>query len=585
MRLSKAPNLGTNARLGWTVLAVTLIAAGALALTHHDIVKTLGDTDDAMRLVLVRRLRQGGGWYDQLVVRLQPPFGVYMHWSRLLDGVLAGLMSLLGLFLSPSSAELVVRFAWPLTLIAPAVASGLFVVRRLGGEAAVFVGAVLMLANMELYGQFRPGRVDHHNVQIVMTMIAVACAVAPTHRRLCAMGAGAATGLGLAIGVEALPFLALVGAGYAMNMVFDHKAAKATRAYAVSLLACSAALFALQTPPWRWSLSFCDAIGFNLIAAIAVGAIGLAAVSTWAVGQPRVVRAGLAGGIGLAVLAVYLTLDPACWHGPLAAVDPRLRPIWFDSIQELLPWPRLLQAQPRDGIRSITTGVIGILAAIWLAARSVQRRDGSAGLLVVLILAAVAEAAMVYRAEDYELWFVIPVLAAGLSDLAQKAWNQAMVPTVAVSLLASPVGVATAAVLAIPTRAAAPSAAIADHCLENGAYDQLAREPKGIVLGEIDLGSFILANTAHAVISAPYHRMTWGILSAHNALAASPAAAESLVERLNADYVVVCPAHGVGLPPTSLATHLARGDAPVWLQELSAPTAALRIFKVKKRPA
>jgi hypothetical protein len=85
------------------------------------------------------------------------------------------------------------------------------------------------------------------------------------------------------------------------------------------------------------------------------------------------VRAALTGLVGAVTLGVYLGMDPACVHGPLAAVDPRLRPIWFDGVQELLAWPRLLQRLPRDGLRSIATGVIALAAAGWLVRLSCMR--------------------------------------------------------------------------------------------------------------------------------------------------------------------------------------------------------------------
>ena len=42
-------------------------------------------TDDAMRLVQVRDLLAGQGWFDLTQYRLNPPDGVAMHWSRLID--------------------------------------------------------------------------------------------------------------------------------------------------------------------------------------------------------------------------------------------------------------------------------------------------------------------------------------------------------------------------------------------------------------------------------------------------------------------------------------------------------------------
>jgi hypothetical protein len=117
--------------------------------------------------------------------------------------------------------------------------------------------------------------------------------------------------------------------------------------------------------------------------------------------------------------------------------------------------------------------------------------------------------------------------------------------------------------------------------LDNAAFGTLARLPRGIVLGEIDLGSYILADTPHSVISAPYHRMTWGILSAHEALAAPTAQAAARVMALKADYIVVCPVHAAGLAPGSLGADLAGGATPPWLETVSGPADVLKIYRVR----
>ncbi len=43
----------------------------------------LVDTDDAMRMSQVRAFMDGQAWYDLLARQLDPPNGVFMHWSRL----------------------------------------------------------------------------------------------------------------------------------------------------------------------------------------------------------------------------------------------------------------------------------------------------------------------------------------------------------------------------------------------------------------------------------------------------------------------------------------------------------------------
>ena len=45
----------------------------------------LGDTDDNMRIMQVRALLHGQGWYDLRQYRLDPPWGANIHWSRLVD--------------------------------------------------------------------------------------------------------------------------------------------------------------------------------------------------------------------------------------------------------------------------------------------------------------------------------------------------------------------------------------------------------------------------------------------------------------------------------------------------------------------
>ena len=60
----------------------------------------LGDTDDNMRMMQVRGLLHGQGWFDLRQHRMNPPFGANIHWSRLVDlpiaGLILGLRPLLG---------------------------------------------------------------------------------------------------------------------------------------------------------------------------------------------------------------------------------------------------------------------------------------------------------------------------------------------------------------------------------------------------------------------------------------------------------------------------------------------------------
>jgi hypothetical protein len=583
MQLSPLPDVGSNRRLAWTALIVTIAVCVVLSWHDADIARALGDTDDAMRLVLVRDLLHGRGWWDQWVGRLQPPAGAYMHWSRLLDGALAGLIWLCERVVSPGAAELAVRFVWPLAWIFPAVACGLLIARSLGGRPAVFVCAVLLATNIQLYVQFRPGRVDHHNIQITMALAAAACSLASAHRTRWAAWGGVAAALGLCIGIEALAFQALIGASYALRLARNPEEARPARAYGLSLAIASAVFYAVQTPPWRWSMSFCDAIGWNLIAALAVAGLGMAAVATWGVRHSPAARMGLIGLVGAASAAAFLAADPQCIHGPFAAVDPRLRPFWFDKVQELQSWGQLLTHDRDSAIRVMVMTGMAVIAAAYLLYRERARPLAATLLAAGLVAVAGWAAAHAYRMQDYIYWFGAPTLAAAISDLARRYLRGLMLPTLLAAVLLSPI-VAAAAIIGLtdlaPKKTASNQAASDEPCYDVAAYRPLAALPPGLVLGEIDLGSFILAETRDSVLAAPYHRMSWGILAAHDALGAAPADAEARVRALNVAYIVECSGNPLRVGPDSFEAGLRKGAVPAWLQPASAPGQVLQIYQV-----
>lgn len=587
MKLSPLPELGSNRRLAACAVLVTLAVSAVLVWHDRDLVIALGDTDDALRLVLMRDLMAGRVWYDQWLGRLQPPLGLYMHWSRLLDGALAGFTSLWRLILPPAGAELATRLAWPLLWIAPAVTFALAIARRLGGGPAVFVAALLLVTNLAAYGQFRPGRVDHHNIQIVMALVALGCAIAPTAARSrWAVLGGVAAALGLAIGVEALAFQALVGAAYAVGFALDPRQARPARNYACALLLAILAVYALQTPPWRWSLAVCDALGLNLLGGVVVGAAGLAMIAHGADRLSAPWRLGLVALTGLAAASAYLALDPACLHGPFGAVDPRVRGFWFDHVQELQPWSHMLRYQRALAVPAVTVSLMGLVSALALIARARLRPDPSLGLAAGAVLLATVAAANANRMQDYAYWLGLPVIAAAIASLAPRRIADLLLPMTVLSLVLSPVSLAgaiNAAIDRVGAKSAGPAAApqIDPRCFQTPAYAPLAAQPPGLVLAEVDLGAFILANTPHSVLAAPYHRANWGILASHNALAAAPDQAEAQVRALKADYIVECPANALRVGPRSLEADLRRGQSPAWLQPLSQPSDRLQIYRVR----
>ena len=68
----------------------------------------LGDTDDNMRMSQVRALLSGQDWFDLRQYKMNPPFGANIHWSRLVDLPLAGIILALRPLVGGRVAEQVV---------------------------------------------------------------------------------------------------------------------------------------------------------------------------------------------------------------------------------------------------------------------------------------------------------------------------------------------------------------------------------------------------------------------------------------------------------------------------------------------
>ncbi|VAW13567.1 hypothetical protein MNBD_ALPHA11-599, partial [hydrothermal vent metagenome] len=71
------------------------------------IMPLIGDSDDAMRLVVVQDFLAGQGWFDKIQYRLNTPYGAPIHWSRLVDLPIAGLI----LIFQPFFGEFAVTLA------------------------------------------------------------------------------------------------------------------------------------------------------------------------------------------------------------------------------------------------------------------------------------------------------------------------------------------------------------------------------------------------------------------------------------------------------------------------------------------
>src|SRR5690606_33645136 len=89
--------------LVWLLLCILLFVRGFSEIAGYQ----FRDPDDMLRLVQVRDLLAGQGWFDLHQYRIDGPTGTLMHWSRLVDIPLALAIGLLTPLVGSATAELV----------------------------------------------------------------------------------------------------------------------------------------------------------------------------------------------------------------------------------------------------------------------------------------------------------------------------------------------------------------------------------------------------------------------------------------------------------------------------------------------
>lgn len=587
-KLLLQPNFAALLALVWLVVALAL-----LLQYWPQTAETLLDTDDAMRLVQMRAWLAGpgllSGWFDMHVARMQPPLGVEMHWSRLVDAGLAGMLALFQIFTGAAEAERLMRTWWPLLWLLPTMAGMAAIAWRIAGREAAMLALLLAMVGVPAYQQFTPGRIDHHNVQIALTCLAIAAAVWSDRKQWTAFASGACSGIALAIGFECLPYLVACGAAMALHYVADRYAARALRSYGLGLALFVFIGFAVSVAPEHWERNLCDAIALNSMAAVACGGMLLALAGHFN-HTHRVTRLAAVLGAASAAAAVLLVLEPRCVRGPLAMVDPAIWPIWLSDVREMQPLPVLFKDNPLTAAAIAAFPLAALIAVVVLIRDRQFRYDFGFLTAALALVVAAAMTVLAIRAFSYAMWLGMPLVAALGLRLFAALKLKTLPGRIAAGLALTPLALSSGA---ITLAAATGFNDIGDFarlsskaCFATANYAPLRDLRPGLIAADVSLGPYLLALTPHSVLAAPYHRLSSGIVTAHRALAEPPDAARKVLNDAKVDYVLVCgprPPDGLAEPARgkSLWAGLRAGTIPGWLERVDSGS-TFAVYRVRR---
>lgn len=575
------------------VLPFWLLFSAAFLAFRWDYVTSLrqADPDDTLRLIQVRDLLAGQGWFDLHQYRINPPDGVVMHWSRLVDLPIAALDLLLRPVLGTALAEKATLAIVPLLTFGVLLFLLAKLARRLFDDRLIGYAALLAGTSFPVITQVMPTRIDHHGWQIVAAVAAMLGLTDPDPRRGGRV-AGLALALGMAISLELLPLAAVFGAVFALDWLLRRDGGARFTNYMAALAVSAFAAFALTRGPDL--TNYCDAVSPAYLAALGIMAGGSLLTARLAPASPLRIVLGL--GLSAAASAAALVLiAPACKAGPFAALDPLLQAMWASNVLEAMPVWELDNPAKAQWIIPPAAALIAAFM-LWRSGDAERRRLWlSYGLALA---GAMLLGTLVLRSMSFAVAYANVPLAWLVRSLVGKLETARGLPhklgVVAMLLIvvmpALPVYLYDTAMGVEEDKATTASGA--DDGASTGgnpvpAVTALKSLPAGTIFAPLDQGPWILLNTAHSVVATGHHR---GARPMHDVMVGfivDPPVARHILRQHGVRYVVLVPeSNEVKLyrstGPTGLAAQLSAGRVPDWLEPLPMPKGTLG-FRVIER--
>lgn len=579
----------TPARFVLGIAAIWLLAAAILLKVAwaHIVPLEMWDPDDYLRLQQVRDWLGGQSFFDVSQYRIDPPHGLPMHWSRLVDLPLAGLILLLRPFVGTVLAEQVAVTVVPLITLGGALAAIAIATARLAGNRAGLLAAALGATAPLMLFHLLPLRIDHHGWQTMLGLSAIAACFDPRPLRGGIL-AGLLTVLWLGISLEAMPMAVALGSVFALRwLVWDDVAR--FRGFAAALGVGGIVLFALLHDRAAWSLFPCDAMGPSWFGPLVVTPIAAAFVARCTEGRgiaPRLAGLVSAGAIGALLLGLTA---PACLAGPFGQLDPVVRTYWYQNVPEGMP---LWRQAPGNVLMLVGFAAVGIAAtfAAWRrAATPVEARNWLTMLL--LLLAAVAVSLLVQRAGGFAQGCALPGVGWLLARILDRigGWRHSL-PRVLASAAAivalSPVGamVVGEGGLALIPRDEAPATSGQSCMAPCTSLAPIAALPRSYILTGLDLTPRLLVTTRHSFAGSGHHRDAAAIRRVIDAFMGPPDVARRIMAAHGMTYLLIDPTGNEAeiyakAAPRGLMADLIKGKAPAWLEPVPLPGSTLKLWR------
>lgn len=544
------------------------------------------DVDDALRLVQVRDLIAGQDWFDLHQYRINPPSGVLMHWSRIVDLPLAATIQILRPLLGNDIAELIAVLFIPIFLLLITM----LLVRKIGSllsspDTGMIAVLLIFLVSPAML-HFAPLRIDHHGWLILLNVLALKFLF--SHKNwLGGFGAGFSVAASLSISLETLPLAAVFGAVCTLRLLRGEQGWLG--GYSSSLCFCSIALF-FGTRGFGELSSHCDAMSPGYLSSLLCAACG-SLISEAVFLRARLQRVLvtlfvllLTAASGVLVIAI---LAPSCLsRGAFGDLDPLVLTMWYNRVYEGLPvWRQEL------GIAALYTlfPIVGFILALQSAFRvpnSTADRQRWTDFSIILGGATIL-GMLVSRASATAGIFATVVVAhkirqINLTNSDEVSLRKRVSKLFSIGIISFP----AFPILLMNSLFANTKELPVRQCNYSKFMLEFQREQAGVAFAPLDIGPIILERTHHSVVATGHHRGNAAMRDVISTFIGSESNARNIIERHHATWFIACPSAEetklyLKYAPNGFWAHLVKGDAPRWLKPVAiAPKSGVKVWRV-----
>ena len=368
-------------------IAAVVMGLLMVAIDRLDGVSYLGDIDDVLRALQIKQLLATASWFDRTLPMISMPESYVSPWSRFVDLPYILITLALSPFMDADAAMHLAFQVWPPAMLVVYCILVVSILDALHPSAQklslLSVIATMMMMILPIW-EFTPGRIDHHNMQLLLFMVLFRGIISWSPRG--AIIAACASVVSVAVGLELLPLVILLLGAIASCWIMNRPFSGAFMLYFGAALIVVAPLAGLSVLGWRAMIATaCDSYSAPYVSALSGYGLVTFCLAAFVHRTNWVARAAVMGSAGCALVAVLILFYPACLLGPYQMVDTLTRALWLDRV-----------GQERSILLYFEEGKIGLLLMLsicavilmlsWMSVAA-SWRDGRSAAMVVFLCA------------------------------------------------------------------------------------------------------------------------------------------------------------------------------------------------------